>query len=102
MDTKQTTSLDMSELTPERVIDIQMFKEVLMDLPPFCFDPSSLLKMNDKAALQLFQPSNMREFLDLEYYEYLFLLAVVFPCYIPFGIVNEENAYKFLHYSLKL
>ena len=79
-----------------------MFKEVLKDLPPFCFDPSSLLKMNDKAALQLFQPSNMHEFLALEYYEYLFLLAVVFPCYIPFGITNEENAYKFLHYSLEL
>ena len=79
-----------------------MFKEVLTDLPPFCFDPSSLLKMYDKAALQLFQPNNIREFLDLEYNEYLFLLAVVFPCYIPFGIVNEENAYKFLYYSLEL
>ena len=68
---------------------------MLMDLPPFCFDPSSLLKMNDKAALQLFQPSNMHEFLALVYYEYLFLHGVVFPCYIPFGITNEENAYRF-------
>jgi hypothetical protein len=66
------------------------------------FDTSKFAKMSDKAALLLFDPSKILKLIEDEEYTLAFIIALLFPCYINAGILNDESKFEMLLFSYAL